>query len=36
LPALCQKTARSGINNYDVQRIWLRFRIISIPLKQPR
>jgi hypothetical protein len=24
--------ARSGINNYDMQRIWLRFRIISIPL----
>jgi hypothetical protein len=32
LPASRQKTARSGINDYDVRGIWLRFRIISIPL----
>jgi hypothetical protein len=31
-----KKPARSGINNCDMQRIWLRFRIIPIPLWQPQ
>jgi hypothetical protein len=30
-PRHAKKTPRNGTNDYDVQRIWLRFRIIPIP-----